>query len=151
MERVLNVQLIEVAKEFRIDARGRRAEFGERELIEKAMNGGRYVANHLIQVVKHAVFLLGFVVSTFQPQVINVIQQRTRQNALFYDRPCIKSALAFRNFGFLLGKQQWEMNEVGGIPPERFVELQVFGDRADPLLPADNQRNLHGMIVHDGG
>ena len=35
VERVLNVQLIEVAKEFRIDARGRRAEFGEWELSEK--------------------------------------------------------------------------------------------------------------------
>ena len=115
------------------------------------MNGRRYVANHFVQVVKHAVFLLGFVVSTFQPQVINVIQQRARQNSLLHDRLCIKSALAFRNFGFLLGKEQREMNEVGRIPAERVVQLQVFGDRADPLFPADNQRNLHEMIVDDGG
>ena len=115
------------------------------------MNGRLYVANHFVQVEKHAVFLLGFVVSTFQPQVINVIQQRTRQNSLLQDRLCIKSALAFRNLGFLLGKEQREMNEIGRVPSERFVELQVFGDRADPLLPADNQRNLHEMIVNDGG
>ena len=43
------------------------------------------------------------------------------------------------------------MNEIGRVPSERFVELQVFGDRADPLFPADNQRNLHEMIVNDGG
>lgn len=42
------------------------------------------------------------------------------------------------------------MNEIGRVPSERFVELQVFGDRADPLFPADNQRNLHEVIVNDG-
>lgn len=148
---MLDVKLIEVAKEFRIDARGRSAEFGERKLREKARERKRYIANHLIQVVKHPVRLLGFVVSTFQPQIIDVIQQRARQNSLLQHRLCIKSALAFRNLGFLLGEQEREMNEVGRVPSERRVKLQVFRDGADPLFPADNQRNLHEMIVHDGG